>query len=247
MKKIRVLRVLAILSAILGFSGCATPPFDPESDIRITSISSLDGEDEISPNLATIEGGSSAFPYDKAVIQFQLNNGVGVTLKEIEIDYTQSEGSAIVFQDNNGAIQTGIPAKLTRVQRRFPSTIPFTELGQSGAVIPDPLNAPSSIGITCCLIIQLVTSQARDVLSIDGDFSTEPNLGTDIIANVKVRGVDDNDNPFTKEAAIGITSIAETQGAADISACSACSIGSAGAAAGGAEGAGGDAGGAAAQ
>ena len=84
---------------------------------------------------------------------------------------------------------------------------------------------------SCCLIVQLVTGQAKDVLSVDGDFATEPNLGSDIIANITVRGVDDNDNPFTKAAAIGITSIAETQGSPDVSACSACTIGSSGAAA----------------
>lgn len=239
MKKIHFLRLLAMTCSILGFSGCMTPPFDPRSDIRIVSISSLDGEDEISPNLAKIQAGSTDFPYDKAVIQFQLNNGVGVTLQEIEIGYSEATGSSLIFQDNNGAIQTGIPSKLTRVQRRFPSTIPFTELGQSGAVLADGANAPSSIGITCCLIVQLVTAQAKDVLSVDGDFATEPNLGSDIIANVTVRGVDDNDNPFTKNAAIGITSIAETQGSADISACSACSIGGSGAAAAGEAGAGG--------
>jgi|SaaInl4_135m_RNA_FD_contig_21_3030732_length_2605_multi_16_in_0_out_0_2 hypothetical protein len=246
MKMTRAFRALAILSAFLGFSGCATPPFDPKSDIRITSISSLDGRDEINPNTTRIT--AQSFPYDQAIIQFQLNNGVGVTLQEIEINYSQAEGSEIVFQDANGAIQTGIPSKKTRVQRRFPSTIPFTELGQSGAVIQDPANAPSSTGITCCLILQLVTNQARDVLSIDGDFNTEPNLGTDIITSVTVRGIDDNDNPFSREAAIGITAIPEAIGTsiAD-TVCSECTIGATAATEGAGAAAGAAAGGAAAQ
>lgn len=209
----------------LGLCGCTTPPFKPKSDIRIVSISSGSGGDEINPSQALIVSG--AFPYQPAVIQFTLNNGVGVTITDLQIDYTPSEGEEIVYQDANGAVQTGIPPKRSKIQRRFEADIPFTELGQSSATnLVGGLNLSNNQTRRCCLFINMVTQNAAQVLSVDGNFQTFPNLNTDIIANLSIRGVDDNDNPFSREAAILVSAIAEqSSGFVDPGCDASCSIG----------------------
>jgi hypothetical protein len=220
---------LALLFILL--SGCVTPPFDPRSDVRITSVFEFGtGEDELSPiraaTSATAGATQQAPSYRPAVIEFALNNGVGVTVREIDIEYSPTEGSEIVFQDQNGVIQSGIPPKKSRVQRRFAATIPFTELAQSGVVVQGPANVGTGTSRTCCLRLSLVTQQAFNVLSVDGDFDTIPNLNSDIIADITVRGIDDNDNPFSRTAAITITAIPKTDTGVVTDNCDpACSIG----------------------
>ena len=218
-------KYLVVLLFILGLVGCTTPPFKPKSDIRIVSVSSGSGGDEINPSQALIN--INAFPYEPAVIQFTLNNGVGVTITDLQIDYSPSEGNEIVYQDANGIIQTGIPPKRSKIQRRFEADIPFTELGLSSATqLADGINVGNGTFRRCCLFINLVTQNAAQVLSIDGNFGTEPNLNTDIIANLTITGVDHNDNPFVRDAAILVSAIAEQSSATFDPGCDAtCSIG----------------------
>lgn len=248
MKNNLIRKYLVALVLVLGLLGCTTPPFKPKSDIRIVSVSSGSGGDEINPSQTLITAG--AFPYQPAVIQFTLNNGVGVTITDLQIDYTPSEGNEIVYQDANGVVQTGIPPKRSKIQRRFEADIPFTELGLSSATqLLDGINVGTGTSRRCCLFINLVTQNAAQVLSVDGNFQTLPNLNTDIIANLTITGVDHNDNPFVRDAAILVSAIAEQNSATFDPGCDAtCSIGNQpveGGAAGGAT-AGADAGAAAA-
>lgn len=198
------LSVIYILTLFI-LAGCATPPFSPRSDIRISSVSSGTGGDEIRPNMNLIE--SSDFPFDPAIIMFQLNNGVGVTMTELNINYTAAEGDEIVYQDANGVIQTGISPKLSRIHRYFAATIPWTELSPSGATQESDLNKGSETLRNCCIYINLVTEKANEVLSVDGDFNTRPNFGANIIANLTIRGIDDNNNPFHRNASILVSPI----------------------------------------
>jgi|GEM_PF-1004811 len=215
------------LALVMFLGGCATPPFKPRTDIQIVSVSSGSGSDEINPNLTLIN--ASTFPFDPAVIQFTLNNGVGVTINELDITYESPSGGDIVYQDSNGNVQTGIPAKKSRIQRHFNATFPFTELAPSDNIRTvsglNDSNADSSR--LCCLFIRLVTQQANQVLSVDGNFLTVPNLNSDIIANLTIRGIDDNDNPFTRDASILVSPIPETfAGEFDPGCDPSCSIGS---------------------
>ena len=218
-------KYLVVLLFGLGLLGCTTLPFKPKSDIRIVSVSSGSGGDEINPSQTLITAG--AFPYQPAVIQFTLNNGVGVTITDLQIDYTPSEGNEIVYQDANGVVQTGIPPKRSKIQRRFEADIPFTELGLSSATqLLDGINVGTGTSRRCCLFINLVTQNAAQVLSVDGNFQTLPNLNTDIIANLTITGVDHNDNPFVRDAAILVSAIAEQNSATFDPGCDAtCSIG----------------------
>lgn len=218
-------KYLLISFAGLALLGCTTPPFKPKSDIRIVSVSSATGGDEINPSQGLISQG--VFPYQPAVIQFTLNNGVGVTITDLQIDYEPSEGEEIVYQDSNGIVQTGIPPKKSKIQRRFEADIPATELGLSGATqLLAGINVGTGATRRCCLFINLVTQNAAQVLSVDGNFQTFPNLNTDIIANLTIRGVDDNENPFVRDAAILVSAIAEQNAATVDPGCnSECSIG----------------------
>jgi hypothetical protein len=215
---------MLILGTLVLF-GCATPPFDPEADVMISSISSGSGGDEIHPNLSLIEGGY--FAYDPAVIQFSLNNGVGITLTDLEITYSPSEGDDIVYQDGTGSLQTGIPKKTSKIQRHFNATLPYTELGLSETTnLEDGINQGTGEQRVCCIYINLVTQKASEVLSVDGNFQTNPNYESSIIANLTIRGVDDNDNPFSKEASILVSPIpAQVSGDFDPGCDASCSIG----------------------
>lgn len=219
-------RYLFVIFVGLALLGCTTPPFKPKSDIRIVSVSSASGGDEINPS-QTLINTPGAFPYQPAVIQFTLNNGVGVTITDLQIDYEPSEGEEIVYQDSNGIVQTGIPPKKSKIQRRFEADIPSTELGLSGATqLLAGINVGTGTTRRCCLFINLVTQNAAQVLSVDGNFQTFPNLNSDIIANLTIRGVDDNENPFVRNAAILVSAIAEQNAAAVDPGCnSECSIG----------------------
>jgi hypothetical protein len=203
----RISQSIIYVLALIMLAGCATPPFNPSSDIRISSVSSGTGGDEIRPNMNLIE--SDEFPFSPAVIMFQLNNGVGVTMTELNISYSAAEGNEIVYQDANGIIQTGIAPKLSRIHRYFAATIPWTELSLSGATQTGDLNKGSETLRNCCIYINLVTEKANDVLSVDGDFNTKPNFGANVIANLTIRGIDDNNNPFSRYASILVSPIPE--------------------------------------
>ena len=99
MKNNLLRKYLVVLLFGLGLLGCTTPPFKPKSDIRIVSVSSGSGGDEINPSQTLITAGG--FPYQPAIIQFTLNNGVGVTITDLQIDYTPSEGNEMKVNPNN--------------------------------------------------------------------------------------------------------------------------------------------------
>ncbi|PCJ19805.1 MAG: hypothetical protein COB02_06350 [Candidatus Cloacimonadota bacterium] len=215
---------LISLILFLGLNGCVSSPFKPQSDIQVNSIRSWAGSDEISPDKA---GLSSNNPYHEANIEFSLNNGVGVTITDISITYSPTEGDSIVFVNGDGILQTGIPKQTLKMTRHFDAAIPFTELGQSQVTI---LQAGTNLGVgeprICCININLVSPKAAKALSIDGDFQTLPNLGTNIIATVDIAGIDDNDNPFAKTASIVISPDANfTQVQLENEACKTCTIG----------------------
>lgn len=187
----------------LGLNGCASSPFKPKSDIQVNSILSWGGSDQISPDL---NGITYTNPYREANIEFSLNNGVGVTITNIEISYAPTEGDDIVFVNGDGTLQTGIPTQNLKMTRHFDAAIPFTELSQSETtILQDNVNIGVGEPRICCLNINLISPKAAKALSIDGDFQTLPNLGTNIIATVDISGIDDNDNPFNKSASIVIS------------------------------------------
>lgn len=226
--KPRLLNLFVIMTlGLFLWQGCATPPFSPSTDIRISSIASANGGDEITPDSTLLQGGS--FPYLPATIQFSINNGVGVDITDLEIDYSAAEGDTIAYVDSNGNPQTGIPAQKTKIQRHFNATIPFTELPQSGAASQTAgVNVGDGQSRVCCIFVNLVTNKAFEVLSVDGSLLTEPNYNANIIANLTIRGVDDNENGFVRKASIAVsTRPAPIQGIAENACDPACSIGTA--------------------
>lgn len=217
--------LLFTIILFLGLNGCASSPFKPKSDIQVNSIRSWGGSDEIAPDVAGIKTNN---PYHEANIEFSLNNGVGVTITNIEISYAPTEGEDIVFVNGDGILQTGIPTQNLKMTRHFDAAIPFTELGQSQTtILKDNVNVGVGEARICCININLVSPKAAKALSIDGDFETLPNLGTNIIATVDISGIDDNDNPFKKAASIIISPDANfTQTQLENDACKLCTVGS---------------------
>jgi len=218
--------IVWITTLLVFLQGCTTPPFSPKSDIRISSVSSASGADEINANSALVESG--IFPYEAAIIQFSLNNGVGVNLTDLEIDYSPAEGEQISYIDGNGNPQTGIPSQKTKIQRHFSATIPVTEIPLSGAATAQPgVNVGDGTSRICCIFVNLVTRKAFEVISVDGNLLTQPNYNANIIANLTIRGVDDNENGFQRKAAIAITpNISQSSAEFDPGCDPLCSIGS---------------------
>jgi hypothetical protein len=214
------------ITLLIFLQGCTTPPFRPKSDIRISSVSSASGSDEISANSTLVDGG--IFPYEAAIIQFSINNGVGVNLTDLEIDYSPAEGEQISYIDGNGNPQTGIPSQKTKIQRHFNATIPVTEIPLSGAATAQPgVNVGDGTSRICCIFVNLVTRKAFEVISVDGNLLTQPNYNANIIANLTIRGVDDNENGFQRKAAIAITpNISQSSAEFDPGCDPLCSIGS---------------------
>lgn len=218
-------KYLIITFAGLALLGCTTPPFKPKSDIRIVSVSSATGGDEINPSKTLVDIDATV-PYQPAVIQFTVNNGVGVTITDLQIDYEPSEGEEIVYVDSNGIVQTGIPPKKSKIQRRFEADIPVTELGLSGATqLLAGINIGTGATRRCCLFIQLVTPDAATVLSGSDNNFNPPNLNSNIIANLSISGVDDNENAFVRNAAILVSAQPENLPIVDPGCNSECSIG----------------------
>lgn len=226
MKRRMPLMLLSGVLTLLFVQGCTTPPFRPQTDIRISSVSSNNGGDEINADFSLVS--QNFFPYQPAVIQFSLNNGVGVNLTDLEISYSPAEGENISYIDANGNPQTGIPGQKTKIQRHFSATIPFTELPLSNAAQANQgVNVGDGVSRVCCIFINLVTRKAFEVLSVDGNLLTQPNYNANIIANLTIRGVDDNENGFSRSAAIAITpNVQQTQGTFDPGCDPLCSIGS---------------------
>ncbi|MCO4782617.1 MAG: hypothetical protein KC646_09875 [Candidatus Cloacimonetes bacterium] len=216
--------LLIVIILFLGLNGCASSPFKPKSDIQVNSIRSWSGSDEIAPDIAGIK---TSNPYHEANIEFSLNNGVGVTITNIEISYSPTDGEDIVYVDGDGVLQTGIPTQNLKMTRHFDAAIPFTELSQSETtILVGGLNTGTGEPRICCININLVSPKAAKALSIDGNFETLPNLGTNIIATVDISGVDDNDNPFQKSASIIVSpdsSFSQTQ--LENEACKLCTVG----------------------